>query len=275
MFEAKTRILRLIAAVGMLSLSANSAIHAKEPGQRKPTIVLVHGAFADSSSWNPVIAELQAKGYSAIAASNPLRGLKSDASYVASVVSSVEGSVVLVGHSYGGLVISNSAIDDSKVKALVYVGAFAPDEGESAFSLSTKFPGSTLGPALAPPVVLADGNKDLYIQQEKLPAQFAADLPLAEAKQMAVTQRPVTEAALNEASGNAAWKLIPSWFIYGVEDRNIPAAALGFMADRAGSRKTVAVPGASHVVMLSHPKQVARLIDEAAIAVASKSVAAR
>lgn len=251
------------------------SLGAKEPAAGKPTIVLVHGAFADSSSWNPVIAELQARGYPTIAASNPLRGVKSDAGYVASIVSSVEGPVVLVGHSYGGLVISNVPTEESRVKALVYVGAFAPDAGESAFTLSGKFPGSTLGEALAPPVLLADGNKDLYIRQEKVPAQFAADLPLAEAKQMAVTQRPVTEAALNEPSGVAAWKSTPSWFIYGAEDRNIPAAALQFMAERASSRKTIAVAGASHVVMLSHPKQVARLIEEAAGATAGGSLAAR
>jgi pimeloyl-ACP methyl ester carboxylesterase len=232
----------------------------------KPTIVLVHGAFADSSSWNPVITQLQAKGYPVIAAANPLRGVKSDASHVASVVAAVGGPVVLVGHSYGGLVISNVTVGESNVRALVYVGAFAPDAGESAFALSVKFPGSTLGEALDPPVPLADGNNDLYIRKDKVPAQFAADVPLADAKLMAVTQRPVTEAALNEASGEPAWKAIPSWFVYGVEDRNIPAAALKFMAERAKSRGTVAVAGASHVVMLSHPREVARIIGEAATA---------
>jgi pimeloyl-ACP methyl ester carboxylesterase len=236
---------------------------------KKPTVVLVHGAFADSSSWNPVIAELQKKGYSVIAAANPLRGVKSDASHVASVVASVAGPVVLVGHSYGGLVISNAASDKADVRALVYVGAFAPDAGESAFALSVRFPGSTLGEALGAPVPLADGNNDLYIRQEKVPAQFAADLPVADAKLMAVSQRPVTEAALNEASGSPAWRTVPSWFVYGVEDRNIPAAALKFMAERAQSRRTVAIPGASHVVMLSHPREVARLIDEAATATAA------
>ncbi len=270
MFASDKRILGLIAAAVTMSAPLQA-----EPAQGKPTIVLVHGAFAESSSWNPVITALQAKGYATIAASNPLRGVKSDASYVASIVDSVNGPVVLVGHSYGGLVISNAATDSSKVKALVYVGAFAPEKGETALALSGKFPGSTLGAALAPPVPLADGNKDLYIQQDKLPAQFAADLPLAEAQQMAATQRPVTEAALGEASGDAAWKVIPSWFIYGEKDKNIPAAALKFMAQRASSRKTVEVAGASHVVMLSHPQQVARLIDEAAIAAANKPLASR
>jgi pimeloyl-ACP methyl ester carboxylesterase len=256
--------------VTVLALSSFAAsINAKEPVVSKPTIVLVHGAFAESSSWNPVVSELQAKGYTTIAAANPLRSVKGDASFVASIVGSISGPVVLVGHSYGGMVISNAANGFANVKALVYVAAFAPDKGESAFALSGKFPGSTLGGALAPPVTLADGNKDFYIAQDKLPAQFAADLPLAVAKQMAATQRPVTEAALNEASGDPAWKTLPSWSIYGVEDRNIPAAVLDFMAKRASSKKTVAVPGASHVVMLSHPKQVAQIIDEAAKAIAN------
>jgi pimeloyl-ACP methyl ester carboxylesterase len=256
---------RFLSGMAVWALSCLFAtVAAAELPASKPTIVLVHGAFAESSSWNPVIAELTAKGYPTIAAANPLRGLKSDASYVASVVRSVSGPVVLVGHSYGGSVISNAATGASNVKALVYVAAFAPDKGESAITLSAKFPGSTLGPALAAPVVLADGTNDLYIQQAKLPAQFAADLPVAEARRMAATQRPVTEAALNEASGEAAWKTIPSWFIYGEADKNIPAAALEFMAKRAGAQKSIGVRGASHVVMLSHPKEVAAVIEEAA-----------
>jgi pimeloyl-ACP methyl ester carboxylesterase len=266
---------RTSSLVAVLALASASAfVQAKEAAVSKPTIVLVHGAFAESSSWNPVVTELQAKGYTTIAAANPLRGVKSDANYVASIVSNIPGPVVLVGHSYGGLVISNAANGFPNVKALVYVGAFAPEKGETAFSLSSQFPGSTLGAALAPPVVLPDGNKDFYIQQEKLHSQFAADLTPAEAKQMAATQRPVTEAALNEASGEPAWKAIPSWFIYGVEDRNIPAAALGFMAKRAGSKQTIAVPGASHVVMLSHPKEVAQMIDAAAIDISTAGKAA-
>ncbi len=246
------------------------SVEAQEAPVSKPTIVLVHGAFAESSSWNPVIAELLAKGYPAIAAANPLRSVKGDASHVASIISSINGPVVLVGHSYGGAVISNAALGKANVKALVYVAAFTPEKGETAIGLSGQFPGSTLGPALAPPVVLADGSKDLYIQQDKLPAQFAADLPLADAKQMAVTQRPVTEGALTEASGEPAWKTIPSWVIYGEQDKNIPAAAVEFMAKRAGAKKTVAIPGASHVVMLSHAREVARLIDEAATAVTAR-----
>jgi pimeloyl-ACP methyl ester carboxylesterase len=247
-------------ALSGLVLSAEAG----EPLPSRPTVVLVHGAFAESSSWNPVIAELVAKGYPAIAAANPLRGLKSDADYVASILRTIDGPVVLVGHSYGGSVISNAATGNPNVKALVYVAAFAPEKGETAVGLSGLFPGSTLGPALAAPVVLADGSKDLYIRQDKLPAQFAADIPVTEAAQMAATQRPVTEAALNEGSGTAAWRSIPSWFIYGDQDKNIPAAVLEFMAKRAGARKAVAIRGASHVVMLSHAQEVSRLIEEAA-----------
>lgn len=242
------------------------ATRAKDYPPEKPTVVLVHGAFADAASWNGVAARLIGQGYPVLAVANPLRGVKSDASYVASQLDAIKGPVVLVGHSYGGIVISNAALGKSNVKALVYVAGFAPDEGESAFTLSSKFPGSTLGAALTP-VPLADGNNDLYIQPAKFLEQFAADVPASEAKLMAATQRPVTEAALNEASGSPAWRTIPSWFIYGGLDKNIPAAVVTFMADRAKSKKTIGIKNASHVVMISHPEAVAKLVDEAASAV--------
>lgn len=232
----------------------------------KPTVVLVHGAFAESSSWNGVLTRLITKDYPVVAVANPLRGVKNDADYVATVLKSIEGQIVLVGHSYGGSVITNAAQDNPNVKALVYVAAFAPNTGETAAKLSGRYPGSTLGSALAPPVVLPDGGKDLYIQRDKFHDQFAADVPVAETKLMAGTQRPITEAALNEGSGAAAWKSIPSWFIYGDRDLNIPAAVNAFMADRANSRQTVAVTGASHVVMISHSDAVTNLIEKAASA---------
>jgi pimeloyl-ACP methyl ester carboxylesterase len=158
---------------------------------------------------------------------------------------------VLVGHSYGGNVISAAASDRANVKALVYVAAFAPQKGESAAELAGKFPGSTLGPTLAAPVALADGGKDLYIQQDKFHDQFAADVPAG-------------EAALNEKAGAAAWTAIPSWFVYGDQDRNIPPQALAFMAQRAKAKDVEVVSGASHVVMVSHPEAVARSIEKAA-----------
>lgn len=230
----------------------------------KPTVVLVHGAFADSSSWNGVVKILEKDGYPVIAAANPLRSVKSDAQSVADVLASVKTPVVLVGHSYGGPVISEAAYGNANVKALVYVAAFAPEKGETAAELSGRFPGSTLGPTLSAPVELSDGGKDLYIQQDKFHEQFAADVSPADAKLMAATQRPVTVAALNEAATEPAWKTVPSYFVYGDQDKNIPAQALAFMAERAHSKQTVVVKGASHVVMVSNPKAVASLIETAA-----------
>jgi pimeloyl-ACP methyl ester carboxylesterase len=229
----------------------------------KPTIILVHGAFAESSSWNGVVSELLADGYPVVAAANPLRGVKSDAAYVSSIVSSIKGPVVLVGHSYGGSVISN-VHNDGKVKAHVYVAAFALEQGESTVEMSDRFPGGTLGPTLAAPVALPDGGKDLYIQQDKFNAQFAADVPAKQAKLDAATQRPIAEAALGEPSGAPAWKSVPSWHIYGDADKNIPPAAMKFMAERAGSKETVVLKGASHVPMVSQPKAVAAIIKRAA-----------
>ncbi|GLQ89779.1 alpha/beta fold hydrolase [Dyella flagellata] len=252
----------LVLAAAML-VGANAS--AQEP-MHKPTIVLVHGAFADASSWNGVVKILRKDGYFVIAAANPLRGVKSDGTYIASLVADLKQPVVLVGHSYGGDVITEAANGQSNVKALVYVSAFAPDSGETVAELAGKFPGSTLGQALAPPAELADGGKDLYILQDKFPAQFAADVPLAQAALMAATQRPLAQSALNEKSGDAAWKTIPSWFIYGDADKNIPPQVMAFMAERASAKDVVVVKGASHVVMVSHPDAVARLIEKAASA---------
>ncbi len=250
----------LLVAAAAAALFAGTTLAASVP---KPTVVLVHGAFADASSWNGVVARLAGEDYRVIAVANPLRSVHGDAQYVTAIVKAVQGPVVLVGHSYGGAVIS--AVHSPNVKALVYVGAFAPDAGETALELSAKFPGSTLGQALAAPVLLADGSHDLYIQQEKFHDQFAADVPASDARTMAAGQRPVTDAALNEAlSGAPAWRSIPAWFIYGDQDRNIPPQVLAFMAERANSRHTDAVRGASHVVMISHPREVARIIGLAA-----------
>ena len=254
-----------IAIAALIPMGAITAQGLEEalPANR-PTIVLVHGAFAESGSWNGVIERLNKDGYTVVAASNPLRSVRRDAASVASVLRATTGTVVLVGHSYGGAVITDAAGQASNVKALVFVAAFAPETGETSAGLSGMFPGSTLGSTLAPPVVLPDGNKDLYIQRNLFPAQFAADVPAPQAALMAATQRPITEAALNEATVTPAWKTLPSWFIYGSADKNIPAAAHAFMAERAASQKTIVVPGASHVVMVSHPDAVAELIEEAA-----------
>lgn len=234
--------------------------------ESRPTIVLVHGAFADASSWNGVITILEKDGYPVVAAANPLRGVKIDAQSVSDILGGIRSPVVLVGHSYGGNVITDAANGHANVKALVYVSAFAPEAGETAAGLSGKFPGSTLGPTLAPPVKLADGGTDLYIQQDKFHDQFAADVPEARAALMAATQRPVTEAALNEPTSKPAWKTLPSWFIYGTADKNIPPQAMAFMAKRANAKKVAVIDGGSHVVMVSHPQRVARIIENAAAA---------
>ncbi|QNA85466.1 alpha/beta hydrolase [Sphingomonas sp. So64.6b] len=252
--------------VGGLLLAASALAAPAVAQTAKPTVVLVHGAFADSSSWNGVIAVLERDGYPVVAAPNPLRGVRADADVVSDLVKSIKGPVVLVGHSYGGSVISEAAEGASNVRALVYVAAFAPDAGETALGLTGKFPGSTLAPTLAPPVRLTSGGNDLYILQARFHDQFAADLPFAEARLMAAGQRPVAEAALGEASTAPAWKHIPSWFVYGDKDRNIPPVALKFMADRAQSRGTLVVKGASHVVMVSNAVAVAGLIEKAAAA---------
>ncbi|MBI4780856.1 MAG: alpha/beta hydrolase [Oscillatoriophycideae cyanobacterium NC_groundwater_1537_Pr4_S-0.65um_50_18] len=265
-FRNSIRVLLIVALfLGTTIITTlGDTMHPAIAQANKPTIVLVHGAFAESSSWNGVLSQLIAKGYPTVAVANPLRGVQSDADYVSSVLKGIDGSIVLVGHSYGGMVITEAVDGNENVKALVYVAGFAPEVGETAVELSGRYPGGTLGPTLAPPVELPDGGKDLYIQQDKFHAQFAADVPVSDAQLMASTQRPITEAALNDAASEAAWKSIPSWFIYGDRDLNIPAAAHSFMAERANSRETIVVNGASHVVMISHPDAVAEIIEHAA-----------
>ena len=232
-----------------------------------PTIVLVHGAFAESSSWDRVIRHLEDSGHDVIAAANPLRGLAADAQSVTDLVSTLDGPVVLVGHSYGGAVITNVDVNAGEIAGLVYAAAFAPDAGESADALAQRFPGSTLGDALRP-VHRSNGTTDMYIARERFHAQFAADVPTGEAARMAATQRPVTLEALQALSGeHPLWKQVPSWFLVAGEDRNIPAELQLFMAHRAGARRTVELPTASHAVAVSHPDTTARLILEAVSAV--------
>ncbi|MET7367682.1 alpha/beta hydrolase [Streptomyces sp. NPDC005566] len=254
----------LAAALTATSIAPASAVtgSASHP---KPTVVLVHGAFADSTSWNDVIKKLKHEGYPVMAAANPLRGLSSDSAYLKDVLAGIKGPIVLAGHSYGGAVISNAATGNENVKALVYIAAFVPDKGESALDLAGKFPGSTLGKALRPaPVTNPDGTRgtDLYIQEEKFRHQFAADAPRNTTDLMAATQRPVTEAALAEGSSEPAWKTIPSWDLVATQDRNIPLKAQTFMAERAGAH-TVEVK-ASHAASVSHPDKVTEIIEDAA-----------
>jgi pimeloyl-ACP methyl ester carboxylesterase len=251
---------KAVALSGLLLGAAPAALAQSQ----KPTIVLVHGAFADSSSWFGVIPILEKDGYHVIAASNPLRSVKSDADGVHALLATIKTPVVLVGHSYGGMVISNAANDAPNVKALVYVAAFAPEQGESAAGLDSKYPGSLLGGALAEPVALPGGGHDLYVLQAKFHDAFAPDLPEAPAHVAGVTQRPITDIAFGEPASAPAWKTIPSWFVYGDHDTAIPPQLHAWMASRAHARETVVVPGASHVVMISHPDVVAKVIEDAA-----------
>jgi pimeloyl-ACP methyl ester carboxylesterase len=230
----------------------------------QPTIVLVHGAGAESAGWNGVIRILQERGFTTIAAANPLRSLSSDAAYVASLLATLEGPLVLVGHSYGGSVISNAARGNDAVKTLVFVAAFAPDEGESVLDLAKRFPGSAIGDSLHA-VPLPDGTTDLYIRADKYQQTFAADAAPARAALDAATQRPFRDVALTEGSGpDPAWKTVPSWFVNPELDSVVPVAAHRFMAERANARETVDVPGASHAVAASRPEVVANTIFTAA-----------
>ncbi len=226
-----------------------------------PTVVLVHGAFAESSSWNAVVGHLQQQMIPVVAVGNPLRSVAGDAQYVRDVIASIPGPIVLAGHSYGGMVITEAAAGNPKVVGLVYVAAFTPDTGENAFTLSAKFPGSTLGGALKAYPVSTGGN-ELAIRPEVFGEQFAADVDADLAALMAATQRPVTEAALTDdlPAAEPAWRTIPSWFVYGDADRNIPAELIRFMAERAGGRVVTEVPGASHALAVSHPVTVAETI---------------
>lgn len=252
-----------------LTAACDGAAADQAPPVAKPTVVLVHGAFADSSSWNGVIEQLENDGYPVIAVANPLRGLRSDAQYVRGLLDSVEGPVVLAGHSYGGSVMSEAADGHPKVKALVFIASFLLDKGESTAQLAAKFPGAELGPALNPvPVRLADGSTgdDLYIKQDEFRRVFAADVSEEVAALMAATQRPITSAALEEPASRAAWKTIPSWNMVTTQDLAIPAESMRFMGERAHSQ-TVEVE-ASHAVTVSQPGAVADLITTAAGAVA-------
>ena len=240
-----------------MSLTSSSA------STPKPTIVLVHGAFAESSSWNGVIDHLVADDFPVLAAAVPLRGVASDSDYLAGILDGIEGPLVLVGHSYGGILISTAAQGNDRVAALVFVGGYALEPGENAASLTGQYEGGTLGETLVA-FDLPGGNKDLYIAQDKYRAQFAADVSAAEAARMAATQRPILEAALNEPVQEAAWQTIPSYFLFGELDRNIPAELHRFMAERAGSRHTVEIEGGSHSVGIPEAAQVADMIREAA-----------
>ena len=229
-----------------------------------PTVVLVHGAFTGSASWSGVIERLSDRSIDAVAVANPLRGIGNDAAYVNDVIASLERPVVLVGHSYGGMVVTEAAAANPAVTGLVYVCAFAPDHGESAFALSTKYPGSTLGQALKT-YPLSTGDNEFAIFGDHYHQQFCADVPMAQAAVMAATQRPVTESALTQGlpTETPAWRHLPSWFVIGEADRNIPAELQRFMALRANAKGIRQVPGGSHALSVSHAGCVCTSICEA------------
>jgi pimeloyl-ACP methyl ester carboxylesterase len=252
-----------IVALLLLAASAQSASTQHVDGP-KPTIVLVHGAWADSSSWSDVARRLQQEGYTVDVPPNPLRGLASDSAYIAAFLSTISGPIVLVGHSYGGAVITNAATGMAAVKALVYVNAFAPDQGENLLQLVGAQPGSALAadPAQVFNVVPFGTGADLYVKQSGFPDAFANDLPAKQAAVLAATQRPLAANAAAEPSGPPAWKTIPSWYLVGTADHVLPPAEQRFMAARAHAH-TVEVD-ASHLSMISRPENVASLIATAA-----------
>lgn len=256
----------LLAVVISGSAASGQASPIKTGSAPKPTIVIVHGGWADSSGWSGEISRLEKDGYPVIAPANPLRGLTSDADYIRSVLQSITGPIVLVGHSYGGAVISNAARGVPNVKALVFIAAFAPDTGETLATLVTMNPGTMITPTALDtrPYPLPAGGEgiDLYIKKSAFHDAFAGDLPLTMTNLMWAEQRPFSLAAFTEPSGDPAWKTIPSWYLVSTEDRAIPPATESFMASRAHAHTETV--NASHVSYISHPDATAELILKAA-----------
>jgi pimeloyl-ACP methyl ester carboxylesterase len=227
--------------------------------------VLVHGGWADSSGWNSEVTALQKRGYPVIAPANPLRGLASDAAYIRSILRTIHGPIVLVGHSYGGAVITNAAVGVPQVKALVYIAGFAPARGESLVQLVTMNPGSEIGQNLITrKYPLHDGGfgTDLYLSKHGFETAFAGDVPKPIADRMWAEQRPFSQEAFQSLSGKPAWKTIPSWYLVASQDHAIPPATQIFMAARAHA--TVFHAKSSHVPMISHPTATLKVILAAA-----------
>jgi pimeloyl-ACP methyl ester carboxylesterase len=236
-----------------------------------PTVVLVHGAFADGSSWSGVIERLQARGIQVTAPAIPLRGIEIDSAYLASVFEQTPGPVLAVGHSYGGAVISNAAMQAHNVVGLVFVSAFAPEEGETLGEVTPTSKDAVLGPALVPHHYPSPNGGEpaveLGIDPAKFHNAFAADLPAAQAAVMAATQRPIAEAAFSEANGPPAWKSLPSWAVVSTGDKAAGTDLTRSMAERAGA--TITELEGSHVIMVSQPEAVSGVIVEALAAVGS------
>ena len=271
-----------VSLAAALTLSAVPVTHAqptdrgstrKVSSSARPTIVLVHGAFADASGWSAEVVALQKLGYDVIAPADPLRGLTSDADYIRSVLATIPGPVILVGHSYGGAVITNAARGVANVRALVYIAAFVPDAGESIADSydPTTYPGSLLGPdttmvrPTSNPAAPGGRDVDVYIKPTAFRQVFAGDEATASARQMAATQRPLSHFAQTEPSGAPAWKTIPSWDLVTRDDRAISPGGQVFMAHRAGAH--IIKVRSAHDVMVSHPAEVVRVIVRATRAV--------
>jgi pimeloyl-ACP methyl ester carboxylesterase len=260
--------------VSALSPARGQLVDQEQSRTTKPTIVLVHGAWADASSWTNVIRRLQKDGYTVRAIPNPLRSLSGDGGYVRTFLETVSGPVVLVGHSYGGAVITNAATGVPNVQALVYVNGFAPDEGENAFELggadsALAVPDPTTVFKLVPGDLPPTPETDLYLKKKTVFESFASFSPELSRKEKTLvwaTQRPATVGALTEPSGVPAWKTIPSWALVGVHDEIIPASSLLSMAERAGAK--IRKYDAGHLGLMSDPATVARGIERAARAVA-------
>ena len=262
----------LVAVLGLAPLTASAGpagapAHVAEgrPSAPRPTVVLVHGAFADSSGWTVVAERLQDAGYPVLAFSNPLRGIAHDAEYLRMFLETVDGPIVLVGHSYGGAVITNAATGNDQVRSLVYVAGYALDEGESVAAANALGGGHTDvidHLVLRPFPGAGEGDADAYIDPEWYPRLFAQDLPRRLAETMAGAQRPGALASLVEPSGEPAWETIPSWYVVAKDDRIIPPEAERVMAERAGA--TTVEIRSSHSVMVSHPLQVLQVIKAAA-----------
>jgi pimeloyl-ACP methyl ester carboxylesterase len=258
------------AALLAVTLSAGAAQAAPPAGHggasaTKPTIVLVHGAWADSSSWDGVVQRLQDDGYPVRAAADPLGGLASDSASVRSFLDSIPGPKIVVGHSYGGAVVTNAAAADPDVKALVYIAAFVPDTGESLASLSAQPVAHPVPPLPVVPVatVAPDGTQgaELFLDPAKFRQAFAADVPARTAALMAATQRPLAAAAFGEVTQQTAWKTIPSWYLVAEQDQAIAPDLERSMAARAGAHTEEI--DSSHAAMVSHPAAVTHLIEEA------------
>lgn len=263
-------ILVVLIIVPMLFVGASARANS---GQ---TIVLVHGAWADAAGWSGVISRLQAHGYTVWAVPNTLRGLSSDAAYVASILDTIPGPIVLVGHSYGGAVITNAATGNPDVKALVYIDGFVPDEGETGFDLLgiEPPPGASPSCVAGNPATIFNlvsypgapsGDFDLYIKQEVYPSCFANTIAAKQAAVLAASQRPIALSILAQPSGPPAWKTIPSWYLVGTLDKVIPPYLQIFMAERANAQ--IVQVEAPHPSMVSDPKAAADLIETAAQAV--------